>query len=211
MYPESSDLFLCIAYVTVYLWRSCQNANMLSTCTIPYFQGWEFALLLKIDLFEERPWAIRFRCDLKKSDHEQTALVALKKRAIRSQKYVFFTMFLKVFHCFSFLCPRANRSQRSLQKSNRSYSLFSKSESLFRSFPYKKRVIRSKNQRANSQPCIFCRVIFCIASFYSSPKTNSRSFARELTKALQEMKELYRKWESNKENYGCSADKENAI
>jgi hypothetical protein len=36
-------------------------------------------------------------------------------------------------------------------------------------------------------------VIFCIASFYSSPLTNSRKFAKELTAALQEMRELYKK------------------
>ncbi len=40
---------------------------------------------------------------------------------------------------------------------------------------------------------IYCRVIFCIASFYSSPLTNSRKFAKELTAALQEMRELYKK------------------
>jgi hypothetical protein len=39
----------------------------------------------------------------------------------------------------------------------------------------------------------YCRVIFCIASFYSSPLTNSRKFAKELTAALQEMRELYKK------------------
>ena len=60
---------------------------------------------------------------------------------------------------FPFLCPRrANRShrsslRRSLQKNDGSDLLFSKKESLFRSFAHKKRTIRSKTQRANSQPC----------------------------------------------------------
>ena len=63
--------------------------------------------------------------------------------------------------------PWANRSSHSLQKSDCErfapvalYKicdgrdlLFSKSESLFRSFAHKKRALCSKNQSANSQPC----------------------------------------------------------
>ena len=48
--------------------------------------------------------------------------------------------------------PWAIHSRCSLQKSDGSDSLFSKSESLFRYFAHKKQVICSKNQRANSQP-----------------------------------------------------------
>ena len=68
---------------------------------------------------------------------------------------------------FPFLCPRTNHSRcsslcRSFLKSNGSNllsSFFTKErqeqnrESLFCSFALKKRAIRSKNQRVNSQPC----------------------------------------------------------
>ena len=91
-----------------------------------------------------------------------TKLVSVRKR------YQFALHLLYIVNSFYtralpyFSCPRASRShrsslRRSLQKSDGSDLLFSKKESLFRSFAHKKRAIRSKNQRANSQPCrAFC-------------------------------------------------------
>ena len=48
------------------------------------FQGWDFAHSHKIAQIFEWLRLIRFRCSLKKSDHERIALVAPKKRASMS-------------------------------------------------------------------------------------------------------------------------------
>ena len=94
-----------------------------------------------------------------KSDHEWIALITLYKRVMRAnsnmsyslvicsvalkkrvicQKYVIFTMFLTVFHCFSlFLCPRVTGAIRS-----------------HRSLAHKKRGICSQNQRAIFNPAV---------------------------------------------------------
>ena len=86
--------------------------------------------------------------------HYHTLFYKYKKKFV----FIFHHVFDSFSQLFPFLCPRANRShrsslRRSLQKSDGSDLLFSKKESLFRSFAHKKRAIRSKNQRANSQPC----------------------------------------------------------
>ena len=75
-------------------------------------------------------------------------LIALKKRAICSKKLVF----LVSFHCFSTFYvqhPWAICCCRSLQMER--FVLFQERITLC-SFAHKKPVIRSKNQRANSQP-----------------------------------------------------------
>ena len=89
-----------------------------------------------------------------------------------------FIMFLTVISLFfPLLSPRANcpccsslwcSLQKSVceqiapitlyKRSSMSDSLFSKSESLFRSFAHKKRAIRLKNQRADSQPCFLLTI-----------------------------------------------------
>ena len=75
--------------------------------------------------------ALQSRWSLQKRNHEQSLLLFTKK------------------------WPWAIHSRCSLQKTDRSDLLFSKSESLFRSFAHKKQVICSKNQRANSQPWVY--------------------------------------------------------
>ena len=76
-------------------------------------------------------------------------------------------MFLTVLHFFSPFFPRANRSGcsykrvtmsairscRSLQKSDGSDLPLEKFLRANRNFTHKKRAVRLKNQRANSQPC----------------------------------------------------------
>ena len=73
---------------------------------------------------------------------EVNCTFTLKKRVIRSKKFIVFTMFLTVFHCF----PRFYAQEKithvallsvSLFKERYSDSLYSKSKSLFRSFAHK--------------------------------------------------------------------------
>ena len=53
-------------------------------------------------------------CSLKKSDMSDS-LFCSKKQAIRAWKKLYFSScFFTIFHCFSLLCPRANRSYWSL-------------------------------------------------------------------------------------------------
>ena len=105
---------------------------------------------------KEQLWANRSRRSLKNSDVSDSLLLLLK-----NDRFALIRSFHQVLDSFSllfpFLCPRVNRSRRSslrcsFLKSDGSNSLFSTSESLFHSFAHKKRAIRSKNLRANSQP-----------------------------------------------------------
>ena len=63
---------------------SAQSAKLCKFDTRAENQGWEFALLLKIVLLKEQPWAIRSHRSLKKGKCEQIALVALYKRVMRA-------------------------------------------------------------------------------------------------------------------------------
>ena len=103
-----------------------------------------------LSLFKhERPWANRSCHSLKKSNHEQIALVALYKRVAWANR-----------SCCSLNCSccSSQKSGRSLKKSRRAKERKSEtfvflSELLFCSFAHKERAIRSKNQTVNSRPC----------------------------------------------------------
>ena len=59
---------------------------------VPWNQGWEFALLLKISLLKERPWAI---CSLQKSDESELLF--------NKDWHEWFTRFLRANHTFTLL------------------------------------------------------------------------------------------------------------
>ena len=114
---------------------------------------------------------------LKKRAMQANCSLSLSKNERFDQKK-FFIMFLTVISLFfPLLSPRANcpccsslwcSLQKSVceqiapitlyKRSSVSNSLFSKSESLFCSFAHKKRAIRLKNQRADSQPCFLLTI-----------------------------------------------------
>ena len=134
-------------------------------------QGWEFAFLLfrSKSLFLKRSWAICSQCSVIKSNRERIALVALSKRVTVSELLIIFSLAWKNLFFTAFLpfMPKSEALPSLFSPSlffkvcNRSgllSSLFTK-EQLWAirshpSFAHKKRVIRSKTQRANSQPCI---------------------------------------------------------
>ena len=127
---------------------------------------------------KEQPWANRSHRSVKKTTW---GICCSHKRAIRSEKFMFY-MFFTVFHCFSsFLCPRVKCSHCSLLScsflkssgsdllsllwtneqpwgncSHHSLKRLTVSGSLFfwanHTFAHIKPAIRSKNQWANSQP-----------------------------------------------------------
>ena len=84
------------------------------------------------------------------------ALSLSKNKSFAWKKIVVSLCFHYVFDSFSLLflilCPRGIRSRLFFKKSDESDLLLEKKESLFRSFAHIKRVIRLKNQGANSQP-----------------------------------------------------------
>ena len=117
--PTVTDSVLCrdsdCSWHSILHRTSCSGSSMIPSHLIYEKKGWEFALsLIRSLLFRSkslilksvrRPWSIRSRRTLKKSDHEWIALVSLykranrvKKRAIRSTFVVFFVCFS---HCFS--------------------------------------------------------------------------------------------------------------
>ena len=122
-------------------------------------QGWQFALLLirskslilKSNLTKKRAtWVIPSWLER----------ITLKKQAICLKKFLFFVCFSLLF---PFLCPRINNCSRrsvSLFKRATHSSLFTKEhlwaihsfERANRSFAHKKRAIRLKNKRVNSNP-----------------------------------------------------------
>ena len=89
---------------------SAQSAKPCKFDTRAENQGWEFALLLKIVLLKDQPWAIRSHRSLKKGKCEQIALVALYKRVMRaicSWKRVNCS-FAKKKECYAWKNQRAN-------------------------------------------------------------------------------------------------------
>ena len=115
--------------------------------------------LLSLLFTKEWPWA---NCSHRSLKRVMLVICsfALKKRAIRSKKFVFSPCFWKIFTAFPlFILYRSRHSSlcHSFLKSDRSNKLlllFFKSK-IFRSFAHKKRAIHLINQRGNSQPwCI---------------------------------------------------------
>ena len=136
-------------------------------------QGWELAFSLfhskslfrsKSLFLKELPWAICSRRSLKKSDTSESLSslfkkewlfmihsFALEKLAIRSRKFVFFTLSLTVYDCFPpFYAQERIALYKRATMSESLPSLFTKEQP----FAHKKRAICLKNQRANSQPCV---------------------------------------------------------
>ena len=111
----------------------------------------------------DREWIVLSA--LEKERHEWFPLHS-KQRSIRLKKIIVFLCFRQFFLCLSpFSCPRANCSGRSLLSCsflNSNCELLSvfKKERIAcfflanRFIAHKKRAMRSKNQRAHSQPCI---------------------------------------------------------
>ena len=68
---------------------------------IKHTLGWEFTLLLKIALFEERPSAIRSRNSLEKSEREQFGPVALYRKAEKQGSDSLFEKSESLFRSFA--------------------------------------------------------------------------------------------------------------